>query len=148
MDTSEAAAKLGTTPRILRQFLRSSSSTFVAVGSGSRYDFEESDLPTLEKRFQDWRSGGKGKRKGTATPKKSKLAPALKPTSPAKRQPSRKDVQVWEEEGPVQIADIRKPNVRARVLADAKAAEDRLMMLLMSKGLHISQLGDQRKATA
>jgi hypothetical protein len=44
MDTSEVAEKLGTTPRILRQFLRSPSSTFVAVGSGSRYDFTAKDL--------------------------------------------------------------------------------------------------------
>lgn len=144
MDTTEAAARLGTTPRNLRQFLRHPSSTFIAVGSGSRYDFDESDLPTLERRFSDWKSGNKG----TTPAPKTKLAPPPKSAAPARRQPSKKDREVWEEEGVVRIPDIRKPRVRARVLADARAAEDRLMMLLMSKGLHISQLGDQRKASA
>lgn len=143
MDTSEAAAKLGTTPRVLRQFLRSPMSTFVAVGSGSRYDFDEADLPTLLKRFSDWRSGNK-----STTLPKAKLTPSSKPSPPVRREPSKKDREVWAEEGPVQIADIRKPHVRRRVLADARAAEDRLMLLLVSKGMHISQLGDARKVTA
>lgn len=151
MDTTEAAARLGTTPRTLRQFLRHPSSTFIAVGSGSRYDFDEADIPTLTKRFADWRSGNK------TTPKKKspKTGPITPKTNPAaairKRapKPSKKDEKVWQEEGSVVIADIRQPRVRARVLADARAAEDRLMMLLMSRGLHVSQLGDApRKATA
>lgn len=146
MNTAEVANKLGTTPRIFRQFLRSPVSTFVAVGSGSRYEFTTSDLPMLEKRFRDWESGGKSKAvKKTRTPK---ITPIEKPSRPARRQPSRKDRAVWEEEGPVKIEDIRNPRIRARVLADAKAAEDNLMMLLMSKGLHVSQLGDSRKASS
>lgn len=150
MDTTEAAARLGTTPRTLRQFLRSPVSTFVAVGSGSRYDFDESDIPTLTKRFADWRSGNKTtpKKKSpktTPTPKTTPVAAARSRTPKL----SKKDEKVWAEEGPVVIADIRQPRVRARVVADAKAAEDRLMMLLMSRGLHVSQLGDSpRKATA
>lgn len=140
MDTTEAASRLGTTPRILRQFLRSAVSTFVAVGSGSRYEFTESELVMLGRRFADWRSGERG-----STSPKSKPASSPKPL---RREPSRKDRQVWEEEGTVQLADIRNPRIRARILADARAAENRLTMLLMSKGMHISQLGDSRKVPA
>lgn len=139
MDTAEVAQKLGTTPRILRQFLRSSVSTFVAVGSGARYDFNEADLPTLQRRFSDWRSGTS---KGTHTRTPSTPRPTRKAT-----QPSKADLRVWAEEGPIQIEDIRRPEVRARVKAAARAAEDQLMMLLMSKGMHVSQLGDPRKAS-
>jgi hypothetical protein len=118
-------------------------STFVAVGSGSRYEFTEQDIPTLQKRFSDWRSGNKA-----SPPTTPKLAPAPRPAVPTRRQPSKKDRAVWEEEGIIQIEDIRNPRVRARVKANAQAAEDRLMMLLVSRGLHVTQLGDQRKATA
>lgn len=137
MNTAEVADKLGTTPRILRQFLRHPSSTFVAVGSGSRYDFRSSDLPMLEKRFNEWQGSGKPK---ASTPKRK--------TTKVRKSPDEvraaRDREVWEEEGPVQLEDIRDPRVRARVRADAKAAEDRLMMLLMSKGRHVTQMGDQQ----
>lgn len=140
MDTSEAAARLGTTPRILRQFLRSAVSTFVAVGSGSRYDFTETDLVTLQRRFSDWRTGDR-----SAAPKKTTPTPK----SPRKRpEVSREDRKVWEEEGPVVVPDIRNPRIRARVLAEARAAEQRLTLLLMSQGMHVSQLGDSRKVSA
>lgn len=139
MDTAEVAQKLGTTPRQLRQFLRSPLSTFVAVGSGARYDFTDADLPTLQRRFSDWQSGTS---KGTRTRTSSPPRPTRKPA-----QPSKSDLRVWAEEGPVEMDDIRRPEVRARVKAAARAAEDQLMMLLMSKGMHISQLGDSRKAS-
>jgi predicted Zn-dependent peptidase len=133
MDTSEVAEKLGTTPRILRQFLRSPSSTFVAVGSGSRYDFTAKDLDTLRKRFADWQGAGKPK---PNTPKKDKAPKGEK----ASGEPSKKDAAVWFEEGPVRIEDIRDPRVRARVKRDAQAAEMRLMLLLLAKGMHVTQL--------
>lgn len=138
MDTTQVATSLGTTPRTLRSFLRSNSSTFIAVGSGSRYEFTESDIPTLQRRFDEWRKGPRAAK----TPRASRPVP--QPIIPApKRQPSRKDVEVWKEEGPVIIEDIRKPHVRARVLAEARRAEAALGMLLMSKGVHISQRGNQ-----
>jgi hypothetical protein len=56
------------------------------------------------------------------------------------------DRQVWEEEGPVAIEDIRDPRVRARVQANAQAAEERLNMRLLAAGLHITQLGDRQSA--
>ena len=56
MDTKDVAQRIGTTPRTLRQFLRSAYSTFVPVGSGARYDFTERELPTISKRFREWTS--------------------------------------------------------------------------------------------
>lgn len=138
MDTTEVAEKLGTTPRVLRQFLRSDHSTFVAVGSGARYDFNDRDFPTLQKRFGEWQGAGKPKPEGskkTKSPSKAKAPTQLI-----------KDSQEWEAEGPVVIEDIRDPRVRARVKRAAAAAEAELMMLLLSKGLHITQLGDRESA--
>jgi hypothetical protein len=137
MDTQEVASQLGTTPRVLRQFLRSPYSTFVAVGSGARYDFNERDLPTLAKRFEDWQGDGKPK------PKSSTIAKPT-PKSRAARQRER-DQAEWEDEGPViKLEDIRDPRVRARVRMDARAAEDKLMMLLLAKKMHVLQRGDRR----
>jgi hypothetical protein len=144
MNTKEVADAIGTSARTLRQFLRSPSSTFVAVGSGARYEFTEDELPTLRKRFAEWSGNGKPKalsdrRKGTnGTP----------PVSRQRSTPSdrlQRDQEVWAEEGEViVIPDIRDPRVRARVRAEAEAQEDRLNMLLMRAGLHITQLGDRR----
>lgn len=143
MDTKEVATHLGTSPRTFRQFLRSPISTFVAVGSGARYEFEERDLPTIERRFSEWNEKGKPKPEGakrSRTPgrKTAKVEPKIR----------QRDIEVWDEEessstGVPQMDDIRDPRVRRRIKADARAAEDRLMMLLMSKGLHITQLGDR-----
>jgi hypothetical protein len=138
MDTSEVADKLGTTPRVLRQFLRSDHSTYVAVGSGARYDFNDKDLPTLLKRFGEWQGAGKPKPEGA---KKTKVPAKAKVTTQRI-----KDMEEWSQEGPVVIQDIRDPRVRARVKRAAQAAEAELMMLLLSKGLHITQLGDRESA--
>jgi hypothetical protein len=140
MNTTEVAAHLGTTPRTLRQFLRSNSSTFVAVGSGSRYEFDTGELPTLEKRFREW-SG-----QGTATRKRPKAAVPVQRRSPDTR--ASRDAEVWAaEEGQIVLEDIRKPEVRAAVRAEARRQEDHLNLLLMRAGLHISQSGwdGQRK---
>jgi len=138
MDTNDIAARLGTTPRNLRAFLRSGYSTFQSVGSGARYDFTPAEVQTIERRFSEWRAAGKpkpdtGKRKKSSPPKPSRDELQAK-----------YDREVWEEEGPVVLEDIRDPKVRARVLRDAKAAEDRLAMMLMAAGRHVSQLGDRR----
>jgi hypothetical protein len=140
VDTAHVAQQLETTTRLLRQFLRSPGSTFVSVGSGARYEFNESDLPTLAKRFNDWRANGKTRNisKVPATPK-----------SPSRGRTSNradKDRKTWEEEGPVKLEDIRDPRVRLRVKQDAEAAEARLMLRLMAAGLHITQLGDRKSA--
>ena len=135
MDTTQIADLLGTTPRIFRQFLRSPISTYVAVGSGSRYVFGEKDVPTIRRRFTEWQTGGKPK---AVVPK----VPVSKSTSKSGK--SNADELTWLEEGPVVLEDIRDPRVRARVRAAAQAAEDRLDQLLLAKGRHITQLGDRQ----
>jgi len=139
MDTSEVAQILGTTARTLRVFLRSTHSTFVPVGSGARYDFTEREVETLKKRFEGWQSAGKPR---PSTKSEAKATPANQPRKLTARE--KRDRQVWAEEGEVKIPDIRDPRVRARALADAAAAEERLMLRLMAAGMHITQLGDKR----
>lgn len=53
----QVATLLGTEAKTLRQFFRSPASTIEAVGSGGRYEFNESDLPTITKEFEAWKSG-------------------------------------------------------------------------------------------
>lgn len=125
MDTSAVAAHLGTTPRKLRQFLRSDASTFAAVGSGARYDFTETDLPTLATRYAAW-SGTK--------------APTPAPMPVAAPRDDSADRAVWDEEGDIELPDIRNPRVRAAVRARAKAQEARLDQMLLAVGLHITQM--------
>lgn len=138
MDTTQVAELLGTTSRILRVFLRSPFSTFVPVGSGSRYEFTDREIPTLKKRFAEWQSEGKPR------PSQANKVPAAprKPTADETRLRRIADEQVWAEEGEVELPDIRDPRIRARALADARAAEDRLMLRLLAVGLHLTQLGD------
>jgi hypothetical protein len=131
MDTSEVAKRIGTTPRTLRAFLRSDYSTFQAVGSGARYDFTESELPTISKRFSAWRTEGAPRPEAKAKPVTAPKAPKAKPRI--------QDEKVWAEEAPIKLEDIRDPRIRARVKADARAAEDRLATLLIARGLHVAQ---------
>lgn len=140
MDTSQAAELLGTNARQLRVFLRSSHSTFVPVGSGARYDFTDREIPTLKRRFEAWQRAGKPRPAGS-TPK-TDPKPSRKSTKLTTRE--KRDRDVWAEEGEIKLPDIRDPRIRHRAVADAKAAEDRLMLRLMAVGLHISQLGDKR----
>lgn len=136
MDTKDVANHLGTTARVLRQFLRSGHSSFVSVGSGARYEFSPADLPTLVRRFSDWQGSGKPQPSREAAPA------VVQRSESAARKQTKIDEEVWAEEGPVELEDIRQPRVRARVRQAAQQAEDRLMMLLMAKGLHVSQKGN------
>lgn len=142
MNTTEVAELLGTEPRRLRQFLRSTASTFVAVGSSSRYDFTDRDIPTLRKRFGEW---SRGARTTPATNGHKPKAP--KPAAPAQPTQREVDVAVWieeeEEHGPIVLPDLRDPAVRAAVRRVAREQEERLMLKLMAVGLHITQLGDR-----
>lgn len=140
MDTSQVAEALGTTPRKLRVFLRSTHSTFVPVGSGARYEFTDRELPTLKKRFAEWEKAGRPRPQ--ASQEKPTPKPSRRPANKLSAQELR-DQAVWAEEGEVKIPDIRDPRVRARALSDARAAEERLMLRLMAAGLHITQLGDR-----
>jgi hypothetical protein len=132
MDTRAVAENLGTTPRMLRRFLRSDQSTFTAVGSGARYDFTSSDLTALAPRFRAWL--------GHDAP-----VPVATPVgTPADDDPrmsqSDKDRAVWDEEGDVFLADIRQPAIRARVRQIADERERRLNEQLLAAGLHITQM--------
>jgi hypothetical protein len=127
IDTKAVASALGTEPKILRRFLRDPKSTYAAVGSGSRYDFTENDLPELTRRFQEW-AGNKASR------------PVTVRVAPDEDTQRLKDEAVWEEEGPIFLDDIRNPQVRNRVKAIAAAQMARLDERLLAAGLHISQL--------
>lgn len=54
--STEAAAEIGTTPRLLRRFLRSNDSWKNATQAG-RYSFDESELASLTKQFNKWHGG-------------------------------------------------------------------------------------------
>lgn len=126
MDTSEVAAHLKVDPKLLRRFLRSKASPVKPVGSGSRYRITRDDLPLLEEGFKMWSKG----KPATAPKPRRDPAPGVQLT---------RDEQVWSEEGPIVMADIRDPKVRAAVRRKAKEQEDRLMARLLAKGLHITQ---------
>ena len=78
MAAKQGATLLGTEAKTLRQFFRSAASTVEAVGSGGRYEFNESDLPKITEEFNAWKAGhgARGnKRSGEGGPtKKSRKA--------------------------------------------------------------------------
>lgn len=133
MDSRAVADALGTDPKTLRRFLRSSSSSVEPVGSGGRYVFQSADLPTIKAEFKTWMQ--------------TVVRPvASTPAAPAKRNKrTRRDIDqaVWAEEGDVFLPDIRNPAVRAEVRAAARMYEDRLNALLLAKGLHVTQMRDR-----
>lgn len=126
VDTSEVAAHLNTDTKVLRRFLRSNASPIKAVGSGARYRITRDDLPALEEGFKAW-----AKNRPVTAPR-----PRRDPTPIVAQS---RDEQVWADEGPIVMADIRDPRVRAAVRRKAKEQEDRLMARLLAKGLHVSQ---------
>jgi hypothetical protein len=148
MDTREMAERLGTDARKLRQFLRSNKSTYVAVGSAGRYEFTESDVETIARRFTVWTT-----RPTAATvpamPKAKVVATVGGAPAPRTRRVSKsqveRDAEVWAEDGTlgrvIPMADLRDPRERALVKLAARVAADRLNTMLMAAGLHVSQLG-------
>lgn len=59
--STEAAEEIGTTPRLLRRFLRSNDSWKNATQAG-RYEFTESEVASLKKQFDRWQAGRKVRR--------------------------------------------------------------------------------------
>lgn len=59
--STEAAEVIGTTPRLLRRFLRSNDSWKNATQAG-RYEFTESELKSLQLQFNKWHAGRKTRR--------------------------------------------------------------------------------------
>lgn len=122
MDTKAVAALIGTSPRVLRRFLRSEGSTFTAVGSNARYDFTERDLPTIRTRFAAWQH----------CPPVPVVDPPVVPQTT--------DTLVWDDGDACVLEDIRDPSVRARVRRIAREQENRLELQLLAVGLHITQI--------
>lgn len=52
----QVASRIGTDAKQFRKFIRDPKSGYVAVGQGGRYDFPESELPKLQKAFDEWNS--------------------------------------------------------------------------------------------
>lgn len=144
MNTEQAAQAIGTSQRVLRQFLRSPQSTFVPVGSAARYEFNDTELDTLRKLFQKWRGTTRG-RKPTRRADETRIS--LKSRHDTRMSPVElqrlKDEQVWAEEGMVKLPNIRDP----RILAEVRAAEAQrnatVEMLLLARGMHVTQWGDR-----
>lgn len=123
MNAKEAADKIGTDAKTLRRFIRSGKSTFRPVGSGDRYEFEEKDIPTLRKRFEEWRSGTTKvtKRQGSSTVKVTKFV---------------------DQDEPMPVSMLGKQMTRAQREARdvaSRARVDRLEAQLRASGKHISQ---------
>lgn len=133
MNTRAVADALGIESKVLRRFIRSPQCSFTACGSGGRYEFTPDDIPRLSDELAGWLA---------RTPN---AAPTPKATRPARTRrasiPQRdRDAEVWAEEGPVELPNIRDPRVRAMVRAAAVAAERRLEEQLIAAGLHVTQL--------
>lgn len=126
MDSRTVAAALGTDPKTLRRFLRSSASSITPVGSGGRYVFDPSDMDTLATEFAGWMQTDQNARTAST------------PTTPKARTPRtnrERDVAVWTDEGPIVLPDIRDPRVLAEVRARAAVEELRLMSMVRRAGL-------------
>jgi hypothetical protein len=135
MDTRAVADQLGTDPKTLRRFLRSSASSVTPVGSGGRYAFTNDQLPTMRREFDGWTASQADKPVAVTSSRK---------TSPkTKRTQADRDAEVWAEEGDVVMPDIRIPAVRRAVRMAAAARVERLEALLRERGLHISQSRDR-----
>lgn len=154
LSTADIATELGTTARTLRQFLRSSASTYTAVGSGARYEFTDSDLPTLRNRFLAWNTKGKvvsmtddTKRNDEAAP--SKRAGYVNPKRKALRAMSQQDRDelVWMEEedelgGPVEVPNVLTNRAaREQAWKVGRERAERLNARLLELGIHVSQQG-------
>lgn len=50
----QVATRIGTDAKQLRKFFRDANSGYSAVGQGGRYDFPETDIPTIKTAFDAW----------------------------------------------------------------------------------------------
>lgn len=114
------ASELNTEARTLRRFLRDDP-TYRNAGSGGRYTFTMSDMPTLKKRFAKWQAGVESRR-------------AKRDTSGLVNKPKLQEVEP-------DVIDIPKCTPALRRLEREQI--DRLENKLKACGLHISQLRDR-----
>jgi hypothetical protein len=131
MNTSVVAERLNTTPKTLRRFLRGDA-TYANAGSGGKYDFQESDIPTLAKRFGKWSS-------------KSRLAPAKSADVSTPRRVREVKDSVDDAVYP-HVIRSNDPVTRRRVRKLAIERENHLRQLMIDAGLHISQTGVAKKS--
>lgn len=123
MDSTALATRLGTEPRILRQFLRSSYCSFKPVGSGSRYKFKVTDLEKLREEYTAWVNRTRKPKRQEGEPRKKVQVFDMS------------DEQIWAEEGEVLLANINDPKVRARVKWEADNAIAALHEKMRQKGI-------------
>jgi hypothetical protein len=136
MDTRAVADALNTDPKTLRRFLRDKSTSFIPVGSGSRYNFTSADLDAIRAQFEPWSQ--RQAAKASEKPVRARSTVARTGVTRADR-----DAAVWAEEAPVVLEDIRNPRVRAEVRRLAREAEARLTAQLLAAGLHVTQKRDR-----
>lgn len=127
VNTTDAAKRLGTDPKTLRRFLRWKKSTYEAVGSTGRYEFADTAIPELQKRFDKWYAS-KTAAKRPVDDAQTSATPAEAVHDPADR---------------IVLEDIRDPRVRERVRAVQRSQEARLDERLLAAGLHITQRGSK-----
>jgi hypothetical protein len=123
VNAKEVADELGTDAKTFRRFVRSPKSSFAAVGSGGRYEFDRKDLPTLRKKFNEWRQS---------------------PSSGAKLEPKpRVKVDKFvDRDDPMPVSMLRRrmtKTERERRDAASRARVERLEAALIASGKHISQ---------
>lgn len=143
MNTSEVAARLGTTPRALRIFIRQDP-TYTNAGTGGHYDFSERDLPVMRKKFDAWNAS-------------RSTRPARVATTPARSSRPKRTTYRANNDTPIgtEICDPRVANRLSNT--ERQYIKDfnnfrviRLENRLKELGLHISQMRDRpewKKAT-
>lgn len=117
LTTREAADELGTTPKVLRQFLRQDD--LGGVGSGARYEIKVKHLSALRRRFEAWVGD---RALVTRVAMDTDGLPGL----------------------PVSILTSRSRATDAMVSHLSRERVDRLEAALRERGLHISQMDDAR----
>jgi hypothetical protein len=139
LTSRQVASELGTESKILRRFLRADP-TYNNPGSGGRYTFVATDLPTLRKRFQKWAEGQTTAPKATSvtTPDEAVVTPP-KSTRGGKRVKSDTPKE-WPEAELVYDGPPIPTRLSDKDRARANRRIDRLEARLKAAGLHISQM--------
>ena len=119
----EAAAEIGTTPRLLRRFLRANDSWVNATQAG-RYSFTESEMQSLKKQFNHWQ--------GTRS---------TRPTRTSQRQET--ELSYLDQDKGISVDDMlrvkKDPALRRQVLARRQERHRRLQERLSQMNFQKSQ---------